>query len=180
MNQSKISVRYAKALFMSSKEQNKLNEVYLDMKLISSTLFKTSDYQDLVTNPIIKGEEKIALLKSVYENVIDSLSLNFLIFLVKKGRESYLKNISLYFMKLCRQDFNIKEVDVITSYALSDTIKNNIKSLLSTYFNSQIELYNSVNSEIIGGAIMRIDNMQVDLSIKTQLLEIKKALAESN
>lgn len=176
MNLSKISVRYAKAIFLLAKEKNLLEEVYKDFQLIHSSLLSSPEFRHVISSPVVKPKEKLALLENVYAKSINVITVDFLNLLVKKDREEYLIDIARNFEDLYRKEFNIKQVVVTTQTEISSAIGEKIAKIVADLYKSEVEIKNNTNDRMIGGVILRIDNQQLDLSVKTQLKEIKKQL----
>ena len=57
--------------------------------------------------------------------------------------------------------------------------KENIISLIKKEIESEIELTELVNTDIVGGFVLRIDDVQYDSSVRSELKEIKKHLLET-
>ncbi|MCK4699987.1 MAG: F0F1 ATP synthase subunit delta, partial [Bacteroidales bacterium] len=55
MNLSKISVRYSKALFLTSQEKNVLERVNDDMLLLYNTCLDIEEFNKLLENPIVSS-----------------------------------------------------------------------------------------------------------------------------
>ena len=176
MNQSKISVRYAKAVFMLAKEKNVLNRIYNDFKLIRETISEASEFDLVISSPTVSPADKLNIFTKVYQNSVHEITMRFLGLLVDKNREIYLVDIARYFETLYRKANNIKQVVVTTTHPISEEIAKNISNLVATGFESTVEIKNTIKDDMIGGIILRIDNQQLDLSVKTQLHDIKKKL----
>ncbi len=176
MNQSKISVRYSKAIFELAKEQNILDTIYSDFKLIQKSIEDNTDFYQIFTNPVIKIKDKIHLLKIVFETNVSILTLKFLNLLVENNRESYISDIARDFAGLYRKDKNIKEIVLTTATNIDKTIFDNFTNNVSRELNCKVEIRDEVKPDMIGGVVVRIDNMQLDMSVATQLKEIKTKL----
>ncbi len=176
MNQSKISVRYAKAIFILAKEQGILKDVFADFTLIKKTISDNQEFYSVITSPIIKPSEKSRLLSNVFESSINKMSMNFLRMLVENNREAYISDISRNFEDMYRKEFNIKKVILTTPEGLSNDAKDKIAKTVSDSYKSGVEINDHINPEMLGGIIIRIEHQQLDLSIATQLREIKKSL----
>ncbi|MBN2777727.1 MAG: ATP synthase F1 subunit delta [Bacteroidales bacterium] len=176
MNQSKISVRYAKAVFMLAKEQNVLDQVYNDFKLIRETTHEAPEFNSIISSPVVTAADKLNLLKKVYEKSVHEITMRFMNLLVDKSREIYLIDIARNFETFYRKENNIKQVIVTTQTEISKETSERISDLIVSGFGSKVEIKNIIKDEMIGGIILRIENEQLDLSVKTQLNDIKKKL----
>jgi F-type H+-transporting ATPase subunit delta len=176
MNQSKISVRYAKAVFMLAKEQNVLEQVYNDFKLIRETTHEAPEFNTIISSPVVTAADKLNLLKKVYEKSVHEITMRFMNLLVDKSREIYLIDIARNFETFYRKENNIKQVIVTTQHEISKEASERISELVVKGFGSKVEIKNLISEEMIGGIILRIENEQLDLSVKTQLQQIQKKL----
>jgi len=52
-----------------------------------------------------------------------------------------------------------------------------INDLVAKKFNKKIELEEQIDDSLIGGYILRVDDIQIDTSIKSQLREIKNSIS---
>ncbi len=179
MNQSKISVRYAKAAFELAKEKGVLDKMYNDFRLVRETLAILPEFKAVMASPIVKKEDKTNLFVNSFGGKIEELSLNFLKFLVDKNREMYVVDILRNFETSYRRENNYKEVVITTVEPLNEATRKEIEARIREVYQSNIELKNVVDDQMIGGVVVRIENQQLDLSVKTQLKEIKQSLQRS-
>lgn len=180
MNESKITVRYAKALFALAKEGNVLEAVKNDMVLLGECIHEVPELQFVISSPVIKVSEKIRLFKEVFKGAFHELTSSFVSLLLEKRREEFLAGISRYFITLLKADQGIKSAELITALPLDAGLRESLKKYIAKRFNSQVEMHESVDEKLIGGFILRVDDQQVDASIATKLERIKTALIQSH
>ncbi len=179
MDQSAITVRYAKAFFETAKEKNLLNQLKADIESILEVCTESADFILLLESPVVKTSKKAALLKTIFEGKVHGLSLNFLLLITKNKREDHIPGICRNFLDLTRKDQNIKSAILTTASEVSADIINKIQDLLSKELDATIELSSKVNPEILGGLVLRLDDKQYDASVATQLKKIKQSLLET-
>jgi len=179
MNQSAITVRYAKAFFSLAKEKNLQETLKSDIELIFSVCEKSSDFVMLLESPVVKTMKKVELFTLIFGEKIHSYTFNFLKLIAEKKREAYIPNICLYFLSLIRKEQNIKTAVLTTASEIEvDTVKK-IEKLIEKKLNAKVELSSKVNPNIIGGLILRLEDKQCDASVATQLKKIKQTLIET-
>lgn len=174
MNDSKISVRYAKALFNLAKSQNNLEKFYEDSVFVYQIL-EDNQIFDFLKNPIVRNSQKNALFENL-KKYISNQFFQFLKLIVQNNREHYLKLIILNFKKYYFEEKNIYEVEVTTNTELTELVVNELKTLLSQKLGKQIILKNTIKPEIIGGFVAKVDDLQIDASIRTQLNNFRREL----
>jgi len=179
MNESKISVRYAKALFLSALEEKSLDNVIKDVALLKEA-FSSPGFVDMINSPVIKTSEKKNLLKVVYADNISALSLNFLNLVFSNGREAYLEGMLRNFVGLYRKHNGIKNAELVVSSSVSEEYNIKFLKLLEEVFKEKIELSSKINPDIIGGFILKVDDEQFDASVSSALSRIKKNLLETS
>ena len=72
MNESKISVRYAKALFGLVKENHSLDILKKDIELLYQCIQEIPELQFVIQSPVIKASEKIRLFKETVPGHLSS------------------------------------------------------------------------------------------------------------
>ena len=175
MNDSKISVRYARALFQSAIEKKALDKVYQDMIFISE-LCLIPEVKELITSPIIIPSKKSRILKAVLDGNVDKLTLSLIDMVVKNGRESFIPAIARAFMHDSMKFRGITESLLTTAVKVDSKVKNQISELISKVLGTKVELKEKIDKDIIGGFILRIDDNYIDASVKNKLRKIKKEL----
>jgi F-type H+-transporting ATPase subunit delta len=176
MNESKISVRYSKALFQSAIEKKQLDKVYKDMLFISE-ICRMSQVKELLESPIIYPSKKVAVLHSVLEKEIEKITLSLVDLLVKNGRESYLPAIARVFRDETFKYKGITEAQLTTAVPVNEKVRKQIIELISRIFKTKVELKENIENEIIGGFILRVNDNFIDASVRNKLRKIKKGLS---
>jgi F-type H+-transporting ATPase subunit delta len=178
MNESKISVRYSKALFEMSREKDILETVKTDMNFIGQCLNEIPELKLVLDSPVIKTSEKRSLFqKSLGEN-IHPVTLSFVNLIFTNRRETYLEPILHHFMYLYNKEIGIKPALLLSPTKLDPVLRDKIIHIVSQKLNIKMELQEQTEPDLLGGFIMRIDDYQIDASISSQLAKIKKELTQ--
>ncbi len=175
MNDSKISVRYAKALFDSASEQGLLDTVRKDM-LHLQELCKMEEFEYFLSSPIIKESQKRKAMKAILEEKVHSLTLALLDLVLNNNRELYIPGIARNFEDKYKREKGIKSAVLVSAAAVDTSVKEQISAILKKALNSQIELRTEENKDLIGGFVINIDNQQYDASVARKLKNIEKKL----
>jgi len=179
MNESQISVRYAKAVFQSAAEKQILDSVNKDMELLSETC-RLEYFQFMLALPYLQPSQKYKLISSIFEKYMSETSLSLINLVIKNRREIYLPGIARNFKDLYRREKGIRSAELVTAVGVNDSILESIKELIIKAFDSDVELASSVDQELIGGFILRIEDRQYDSSVATHLRKMKKQLLETS
>jgi len=173
MNYSKIAIRYAKALFLEAKEENKLYIVYNDLKNIELLAKSNKDFISFLNSPILSPSNKKSLVESIFKSNIDNLTLKFLFLLLENRRENRLLDVIRNFFTLYNTHLNIINSTLITPIKINDSLLQEFKTKLEKSLSKNVNIENKVDESIIGGFIIQIEDKEFDASIKTQLNKIK-------
>lgn len=179
MNDSKISVRYTRALFQAALEKKIIDNVNIDMIFISE-IVKTPEAREFLSNPVIPPSKKSSIFHKMLDGNVEKITLSLIDLLVKNGRESYLPAIARVFIHETLKYKGITEAVLTTAVPVEADIKKQISDMVAEVFSTKVELKEVVNPEIIGGFILRVDDNFIDASIKNKLRKIKKELLGSS
>ncbi len=175
MNESKISVRYAKALFDLALEKNILEEVKKDVEMLGQVC-EIPEFKDFLKSPIISISDKQEIFLNIFQKNVNPYVSEFLRLLTKERRETFLKIITLNFLTLYRKTLGIKEVELTTCTEISEQTRAKIVQMLTISLKSRIDIKHKVDENIIGGFVLRVDDQQMDASVKTQLKNMRNQL----
>ncbi len=179
MNTGRISVRYAKALFDLANDSHVAKEVYEHSYAVSKTIDSNSDFYYVLHNPVIVPSEKERILTKVLGNKVHPMLTSFIALMVRKRRESYIVNALLVFQKIYREHAGLVKVVIETPAELGDDTKNRILEFVKNKFNKAPELEVRLVPELIGGFIVEVEGLLIDLSVSGQLARVRKALVQN-
>lgn len=168
--------RYAKSILTLAIEKGIEKEIFNDISLIYNICLHNRDFVVFLRSPIIIPDKKINVYKKIFENRISNLTFTFIKLLTKKHREELLPEIAKNFIIKYKEYKKIKTIYVTSAIPLDIDLKEKIANLLKQKSYETIEIKEKIDKKIIGGIILRIDDKQIDASIRTKLLKIKYKL----
>ena len=176
MNQSKISVRYSRALLLAAEEQNKLESVYEDVKLVYRICREVKEFLDLLHSPVIQPTDKRNVLHALFTRQVSGLTISFLDLIVQNKREAFIPDISRRFLDDYKKHIGITSVTLSTVSPLDRELKGKIIRLIKDAFRTEVELEEKVNKELIGGFVLIIEDRMMDASVLRELRRIRQEL----
>ena len=179
MNESQISVRYAKALFQSASEKQILERVYEDMEVLSDT-FKLEDFQYMLVLPSLQASQKSKVVSAVLEKHLSEISLSMINLVITNKREMNLPGIARNFRDLYRKAKGIRTATLITAQPVDVTARKGIRDLIRKAYDSEVELSSAVDRDVIGGFVLTIEDMRYDASVAANLRKIRKQLLQTS
>lgn len=179
MNESQISVRYAKALFQSASEKGILERVFKDMEMLSE-ICKIDDFQYMITLPSLPESQKMKMVDSIMKSLLSGISMAMIHLVIKNRREIYFKGIARNFSALYRKSLGIRKASLRTAQPMEESAIKNLRELIKKAYDAEVELSLTLDEEMIGGFVLTIDDMQYDASVTGHLRHIKKQLLQTS
>jgi F-type H+-transporting ATPase subunit delta len=176
MNESRISVRYSRAIFESALEKKILDDIDRDMKIILEVC-RIPEFQEFLASPVILPSNKIKILHSIFVNNLNELSLSLLDLIVKNGREKFLAAVARVFIHETMEYKGITECLLTSAVKVDQKIIGQVTKLISEVFKTKVALRENIDESIIGGFILRVSDNYIDASVKNKLRKIKKGLS---
>lgn len=175
MNDSKISVRYARALFQSAVEKKVLDNVYRDMEYISEVC-AIPEMKEVLSSPIISPSKKQEILGKVFGSGLEKITASLIRIIVSNGRESFIPAIARVFISQTKEYKGITESVLTTAVSVNPDVRNKIIALIESIYKTKVDLKEVVDPEIIGGFILKIEDQYLDASVRNKLRKIEKEL----
>ena len=99
----------------------------------------------------------------------------FIELLTKKKREYFLRDISIDFSNLYNKEKNITPVILTTAFKIDDILRNDIMIFLNKQGAENIKLEEKVDESIIGGAVIKMGDKQLDTSVSSKIKLLKQS-----
>ena len=116
---SRISKRYAKALFSLGQEDGNFEQYGRDLTQFTEFCQDNVDFLQVIANPVFALEDRKKVLKIVLDKSDFSVSVkNFLNLLLDKNRMGAIEAITEYYSRLTDVVANIARAEVITAMPL--------------------------------------------------------------
>ena len=179
MNNSKISIRYAKALFDLALELKTLDKTNEDMMAIAAVCKSNHDFEIMLRSPVIHAGKKIKIMQLVFGDSFSKLSMSFLRIITNKRRESYISQIAKHFTELYKEHQGITVVNVQSAYPMDSENRKQLTGMLEKMTHHDIELIEEVKAELLGGFVITVKDVQYDISIANRIKKLKKEFDEN-
>jgi F-type H+-transporting ATPase subunit delta len=177
---AKVVEPYAEALISLAQEQNIANEIGDNIRSIVSLLSESSEFKSFLENPLLKAEEKKAVLRAIVGEEINHYLLNFLLLLVDRRRIIFIEGICQKYLELLRKLNNAVLAEVTSAVRLyegeAERLSQKIKQLTGA---ATVEIVTKVDPDIIGGVIIKVGSQVYDASLRGQLRRISLSLSNA-
>lgn len=172
-----VSKTYAQALFELAVEENKTLPILEEVTALSEIIKTNDDFSNFMNHPKIPKEEKLSVVKSVFEGKLCKEVIGLLITVVEKDRYSDIEDILGELIVSIKEYNHIGTAYVTTAITLTDKEKKDIEDrLLATTSYKTIECIYTVDEALIGGMVIQMGDRVVDSSIRTKLGKLEREL----
>lgn len=176
MSEITIARRYAQALNEQAAQSGVLEQVDADIELIRASLADSRELRAFFDSPIISREKKADVVKALFGERIQTVTMNFMALLVEKRREGVFPAVVSSYRELRDDQLGTTAVSVRTAYELSDEDQAALVQELKTLTGKQVRLETKVDASIMGGIVIRIGDTVYDGSITNQLATLRERL----
>ena len=169
------SKSYALALYELAKENSELNKVEDGINGLKMLLSESSDFKEMVLNPIVKKEKKSKIIIEIADQYSFCQTLKkFLVFVTIKNRLFFLNQIVENFLNYASSSKGELKVKLFSSKELSKMELEKIRIELSKDFKSALNIDYKYDPDLIGGLVIQVGSVIIDTSIKTKLKKLEK------
>ncbi|MBF2018052.1 MAG: F0F1 ATP synthase subunit delta [Rivularia sp. T60_A2020_040] len=175
---AEISRPYAEALMSVAQSNNVADKFDSDVRSLLNLLQESEALRTFFANPFITAEDKKGVISKILSDDTNPIFRNFLMLLVDRRRIILLEDIAQEYLALLRQLNQIVLASVISAVPLTDeqkqTIKEKVKSIEPNA--REVELDSKIDSDIIGGVIIKVGSQVIDSSLRGQLRRLTLSL----
>ena len=173
-----IAAVYARSLFEVAQEQSKLDTVRDQLGAFADALDKSRELQTFFFSPYFSTAEKSDGLDRAVTDA-DPVVVNFLKLLIENHRTPAVFRVRREFDRLWQEENKLLPVQVTSAVELDQATVNQIGDRIAQQTGRKIDLSASVDSEILGGIIVRVGNSILDASIRNRLEQLRKQVARA-
>lgn len=178
MIDSKVALRYAKAVLDLAVGNKVADKVEKDMRTIAATIADSKELQELLGNPVVGGAVKKDILSAIFKDS-DAITEGLFSLLAENRRISLLNEVALKYIILYEQFKGQHMAYVTTALAMTPELEKKVLDRVITLTGNKVTLQNNIDKNIIGGFILRIGDLQYDASIANKLGNLKREFTNS-
>jgi F-type H+-transporting ATPase subunit delta len=171
-----VDRRYALALYQVAEEKGKVEQFVDELKNVAGLINNDKDFQLLIQHPQVSTSNKKKMFEDLFKNKIESDVLSFLGLLIEKGRIRELESMLSQMEKIYLEKHNTSIARVVTVLPLLEEEKSELIDKLQKKYNKKILLQEELDSDILGGVYVWIDNEVIDGTVRSKIEEMKKLM----
>ncbi|MBS4212596.1 MULTISPECIES: F0F1 ATP synthase subunit delta [Neobacillus] len=176
MSNQLVAKRYASALFQIAKEQQILSTVEEELRVVKEVLQYNPDLKAVLKSSKLPIEKKKEIVKNAFTSV-NQYVLNTVLILIERHREGEIVEVVNQFTELTNDELGIAEAEVTSIRPLSDAEREAISATFAAKIGKKsLRIENIVDSDLLGGVMLRIGNRIYDGSLRGKLSRLERKL----
>lgn len=173
MAKTKISTRYASSFLQIAVEKNILDIAASDMELIVEAFKSSRELRRAVESPVVRSETKQSILIDIFSGKVHNETINFIKFVIRKGRESFLLSIAERFLELRDEYLGVVQAEISSAFELSEQQKEEIRKRFEDTLGKKVNCNYQINKNLLGGFVAKVGDTVYDASVMHQLNLLK-------
>jgi len=165
---STIARPYAKALFELALERKKL-DVWSEALHMAAAVVRDESVRKLLTSPHVTPDQLADLVIDIAGGKLDEEGRNFFRVLAANRRLGFLPEIAAIYEKLKAEEENTVDVTVTSAVALDKEQQKKFATALTARLKRNVRLQCEVDASLLGGAVLRADDLVIDGSLRGRL-----------
>lgn len=166
---------YAKAAFDQAKAEKSLASWSKSLALMVA-IAEHKNVLALFSSPSLTFQEKSDTLIKLTGDELSTPQQNFISVLAENNRLGLLKNIhELFELYKANQEKSV-DVDVQSAYEISPELSTKLTASLTKTLDRAVSLHTTINSDLIGGVVIRAGDTVIDASVRGRLEKLTEAL----
>jgi F-type H+-transporting ATPase subunit delta len=172
-----LAGRYASALFDLARDRKQIDAVGRSLDALSQALVDSKDFAELVDIPLVSREQAGKALATIAPQLgLDPITTNFLGVLARNGRKNQLRGVIRAFKRLAAEHRGETTAEVVTARPLNDDQLAALRQQLRTRAGRDVNIDATVDSDILGGIVVKLGSQRIDASIRTKLNRLAAAM----
>lgn len=172
----KVAKRYANALFQTARQTGASDAVQRDLASLEALWSQVPALRHALESPLVPGERKHEIVDKAFAADLEALSKSFLHLLIEKRRENILSEVSEEFNRQADVERGLIRAEAIVAAPLDQAQESALVEGLKKRTGKQIELTVNVEPDILGGAIVRMQDTVIDGSVRGALERLREQM----
>jgi F-type H+-transporting ATPase subunit delta len=171
-----IARPYAKAAFQAANDKDVLTQ-WSDMLAYASAVAMDENMRVVLDHPALTSEQKAQLFSDACGEKLSTEGKNFVSVLAENDRLGLVSEIAQLFEHFKSQLERSVDVDIESAFEVSKEQSEKLAQALSKKLDRNVIVTSSVNQELIGGVIIRADDLVIDASVRGKIAKLAEAIS---
>lgn len=150
--------------------------IYEQYHEVEEVIKNNQNLYEVICAPVMSATERKNVMSALFADKIDKKLLHFFYILIDKERANIILDVCKKFKQIIREDKNELVGTIFSAKELTDSEIDEFEKKVSKLFSKKVELENEVDTSLISGVKILVNNKIIDVSIKHELEKLKKEL----
>lgn len=171
-----IGKEYGAALFMLASEENARDEYEASLEKLKDIFKEMPDYLSFLASPGISLGERLSAIETAFADVLPANVLSFVQLMCEKGRIDNFFEAAEEYKSLLEASKHISCAKVTSAVELEEGEKIKLIEKLTAMSGGEVNIEYVIDSSIMGGLIVELDDKIMDGSLRNRLREVKDVI----
>jgi len=172
---STLARPYAKAAFQAAVSAGDV-QAWSTMLSVASSVAEQEKVVELLSNPNLTGAQQAQTFVDVCGDSLNEAGQNLVNVLAENKRIPLLPQIFEQFEHLKAELEKAVDVEIISAYEVTDETKQKLTQALKAKLDKDVRVTTSVDSTLLGGAIIRAGDLVIDGTLTGKLAKLAEAM----
>ncbi|WP_101758638.1 F0F1 ATP synthase subunit delta [Oceanicoccus sp. KOV_DT_Chl] len=172
---STLARPYARAAFEHASSVKQLAE-WSTQLATAAAVAQSDNMVKVLTSPSLTSEQQAEKFIAVCGDELAAKAQNFIKVLADNKRLALLPVISALYEEFKANREKTVEVEIATAFELDAAIQDKLAKALSGKLERDVNLHTVINSDLIGGVVVRAADVVIDGSIRGRLNKLAEAM----
>ena len=174
---STIARPYAKAVFALARDARDFDGWQRQLELLAG-FARDPQLRAAAANPKHSGAEVARVIVEAAGDKLSGIGRNLVLLLAERKRLAVMPEILVQFAALRRDEEKVVEVELVTAVPADNAMQQRFAKALEAKLGRSVQLHNSTDAALIGGALVKAGDMVIDGSVRGRLEQLAIALAK--
>ena len=170
---------YAGSFYELGKEKGNILDLINEFEVFAGLFQSEKAFNDLMLSPVFSRDNKHDIITNALKDKVSEYTCNFINTLIENDRLEYVAKICDELYLIDDEMNNRMNVYVTVAAPLCNQLLDEFKKVLSNYFKKEIIITERIDSEILGGVVIKAGDELIDASLLGQLNMLKSNLLNS-
>ncbi|MFD6438311.1 F0F1 ATP synthase subunit delta [Peribacillus sp. NPDC060186] len=176
MSDITVAKRYAVALFQIAKEQNLINQLEEELRIVNEVFTNDNELLSFLAHPKMTKDAKSALIANAFASLSSSVQ-NTVMLMVERHRTDEVTAMAQEFIELANEENSVADATVYTVRPLTESEMEAVSSSFAAKIGKRnLRITNITDTSILGGIKLQIGNRIYDGTISGKLGRLSKQL----
>ncbi len=179
MRDETVARNYAETLFELARRHEGLEVYGKGIAMVATLLDENARFRLFLETPRIDDEDKKAVVRKTFEDVLPKHLVNFVLVTIGKRRQRLLRDISRQYHDLVDAEMGREHIEVTVARPMDEATSGLVAQRFSAILGKQAVPHVRVKPEILGGIMVRTGDTIYDGSVRRHLEDMRRRLLKA-